>query len=455
MSPLARVALLTDPDVALAGTIPDEYTVHELAIPDPPYAGFANYEQLPDQGPEDFRCGGILRPLPGTDAIFPMAQLTPDRVLPEPRPVPDPEPVAVFTSEGPVPITSRTVLSVDGQPIGRVQSVEFNPRRYMVMPERFEGFTEANPTLPMATISAQTVITGDLVANPTIDLGAVRQIAETQMLQRMQRQFGTIYNQHIGQAINDVTVNGIRNALIEAGGTQAYYTPITTNGVTITYDAIGTNNHVLIPGMNITNIHQEMDESGNLRIMVTAVVDNLTINNYSDYRPMQLSIPDVIRSKIRSNVLIKIKKDEARKPVEVEAKATAQELKARETLREMILESEYRRYITNGFIMVKGQSGVWYQIFNPRFGKPRSYKDGKPFETICIHTDNECPPTDHVINCKVMVEIDEETFRKGSNISKVWVPGVMDLQLREQAKQKLAELGEERLIDMWKRLKTA
>ena len=42
--------------------------------------------------------------------------------------------------------------------------------------------------------------------------------------------------------------------------------------------------------------------------------------------------------------------------------AQANEVKARETLRDMLTESEWRKYVTNGFVMVKGQS-LWYQVF--------------------------------------------------------------------------------------------
>lgn len=98
----------------------------------------------------------------------------------------------------------------------------------------------------------------------------------------------------------------------------------------------------------------------------------------------------------------------------------AAEVKARETLRDMITESEWRRYLTNGFVMVKGKSGLFYQIFSTHSKRINVFHNNEHIESICIHTDQECPPSDHVINMKVLIELDEEAVRKGGNISKVY-----------------------------------
>jgi len=90
-----------------------------------------------------------------------------------------------------------------------------------------------------------------------------------------------------------------------------------------------------------------------------------------------------------------------------------EELKARSTLRDMISEEEYRRYLTNSFLMVKGPSGKWYQVFADQ-RRTKVYEKGELIAEICIHTDRSCPPTDHVINLKVLLEIDE---------AEVWVEG--------------------------------
>jgi hypothetical protein len=121
---------------------------------------------------------------------------------------------------------------------------------------------------------------------------------------------------------------------------------------------------------------------------------------------------DALRAAIKSNLLIRM----GRTRESLAAKVSEAELRARDTLRDMLTESEWRRYVTNGFIMVKGQSGRWYQVFNRSNERIRVYENGKHINNICIHTDGECPPTDHVISMKILLEIDEQAVLKGGNI---------------------------------------
>jgi hypothetical protein len=71
--------------------------------------------------------------------------------------------------------------------------------------------------------------------------------------------------------------------------------------------------------------------------------------------------------------------------------------------------------VTNGFLMVKGQSGKWYQIFSNRSERVRVFENGIQTKILCIHSSDECPPTDHVINMKILAEIDEDSLWKSAN----------------------------------------
>jgi hypothetical protein len=82
---------------------------------------------------------------------------------------------------------------------------------------------------------------------------------------------------------------------------------------------------------------------------------------------------------------------------------------AMQTLREMITESAYRKYIRDGFITVQGQSGKIYQIFRNR-NHHKVYYKGELFEEICVRLKGDVPPTDNVIAFKTMIEVDEESF---------------------------------------------
>ena len=98
----------------------------------------------------------------------------------------------------------------------------------------------------------------------------------------------------------------------------------------------------------------------------------------------------------------------------LKAVVDAPEQKARNTLRDMISEKEWRRYVTNGFIMVKGASGKYYQIFNNK-SHTIVWHNNKKVKELCIVADSSCPPTDHVLTIKTMVQLDEQAVWDGAN----------------------------------------
>jgi len=131
-----------------------------------------------------------------------------------------------------------------------------------------------------------------------------------------------------------------------------------------------------------------------------------TNKNYGyNFNPLQ-DIKEIIRNKIKSNLLIK----SGIKNRYLINKFSPQEIKARETLRDMISERDWRRYVTNGFLIVKGNLGHWYQIFNTCNERIRVYNKGKLFAKICIHTDEKCPPTDHILNMWTLIKLDENSL---------------------------------------------
>jgi len=92
------------------------------------------------------------------------------------------------------------------------------------------------------------------------------------------------------------------------------------------------------------------------------------------------------------------------------SKLTAPELKARITLRDQISEKEWKRYVTNGYILVNGDSGSVYQVFANHKGRHiKVYDKGKHIHDLCIHSVG-VPDSDHVMNCMLMLQSDEEDF---------------------------------------------
>jgi len=198
----------------------------------------------------------------------------------------------------------------------------------------------------------------------------------------------------------------------------AVNTHVITSGIsarTIVGDLVQTASSSAYPwsftGNSITN---QTAGSGGFRIMHDTTTDTATyyfVDTDGIYPMMDKSA--MLRKHIKNNLLIKVNR---RNSGVHTGKWSLEEGRARDTLRDMLTEKDWRRYVTNGFIMVKGYSNNWYQIFSNKSEKIRVYRNGIHTHNICIHTDNICPPTDHVINMKIRVELDEMSLWEGGNI---------------------------------------
>jgi hypothetical protein len=104
-------------------------------------------------------------------------------------------------------------------------------------------------------------------------------------------------------------------------------------------------------------------------------------------------------------------------PIEKISKA---EQIALDTLREMISESDYRKYLKHGFVLVEGTSGDTYQIFR-RSPHTKIWRDGILMEEVCVKLkDFDLPPTDNVIAFIAMVQTNEEEFKALGNRYKMY-----------------------------------
>jgi hypothetical protein len=87
-----------------------------------------------------------------------------------------------------------------------------------------------------------------------------------------------------------------------------------------------------------------------------------------------------------------------------------------ETLREMISESDYRKYLKYGFILVRGASGKIYQVYRKN-QHIKVWQEGTLIEELCVQiADPRIPLTDKVIALKTMIEIAEDEVRRVSNV---------------------------------------
>lgn len=95
---------------------------------------------------------------------------------------------------------------------------------------------------------------------------------------------------------------------------------------------------------------------------------------------------------------------------------SSQEWTALYTLREMISEADFRKFLKFGFILVTGKSGHIYQIFRINH-HVKVWDRGNLVKEVCVYlTDEKIPKTDKVIAFKTIIETDEESFLKMGNV---------------------------------------
>jgi len=259
----------------------------------------------------------------------------------------------------------------------------------------------------------------------------------------------------IGQPMNAVTLQNLSNAVTTSTGLTGLdwdnWTRTDTGASTITAGATGTvrlNIPLATTGITAneayTQVRYVCDTDS-----VTVTIPDIDVMNGTWSNRNVLTAAQIVKKAIRRNMNLLIKIGRGR-PIGIDIDPA--EIKARETLRDMITEKDWRRFITNGFIMVKGQSGFWYQIFSKGKGDIRVFKHGKKVHTICIHTDAECPPSDHVINMKVMVELDEPSVWNGGNVSPIYTPNELGAKVEAQAKIDI--LKPSNIVELLKEIKT-
>ena len=86
------------------------------------------------------------------------------------------------------------------------------------------------------------------------------------------------------------------------------------------------------------------------------------------------------------------------------------EVRARGTLRRLLGEDKFFRFLKDGFITVRAKSGLSYQIF-PAHGITAVYRDGLQVERLCVVLRGDFPPTDSLIMRYLVILNDENRFR--------------------------------------------
>jgi len=134
---------------------------------------------------------------------------------------------------------------------------------------------------------------------------------------------------------------------------------------------------------------------------------HITNRQYDDNLYLNYQTPPVVlkRQKLKNNLIIIVKSRAC--PLN---NVPNNEWVAMQTLREMITETDFRKYLKYGFILVKGSSGKVYQIFQSK-SHIKVYSKGVLIEEICVRIkDSKIPNTDSVIAFKTILEANEESL---------------------------------------------
>lgn len=86
------------------------------------------------------------------------------------------------------------------------------------------------------------------------------------------------------------------------------------------------------------------------------------------------------------------------------------EAAARSTLRRVIGEDKFRKFLRCGHVSVRAKSGLVYQIF-PGHDMTKVYRDGVFTEKLCVVLKGNFPPTDSLIMRYLLILNDEADFR--------------------------------------------
>lgn len=147
------------------------------------------------------------------------------------------------------------------------------------------------------------------------------------------------------------------------------------------------------------------------------ITGTFPIEGYLPWAPIPISKQDMEKACLKSNLIIQIKSRAS--SIEKYPGESEPERRALETLREIISEEEFRKYLRYGFVLVKGKSGATYQIFR-NASHCKVWLNGQLIEEVCVRIkDEQVPKTDKIIAFKTIIETSEEQFKKLGNVYKM------------------------------------
>ncbi len=181
----------------------------------------------------------------------------------------------------------------------------------------------------------------------------------------------------------------------------------------------------------------------------TTTCSSLDLNLYSswdsykdDYgwAPPVITPSDRMRQMIRDRMAPAIHRGRKRNSMSIAM--DIREERARQTVRRIIGEQAYKKFIRDGFITVVPKSGLTYRIF-PGHGMTEVYDRGIMVDKLCVVLQGNFPPTDSLLMRYLLILNDEGGFSKYavkhyvSQSTKLVFPTVTDVKPLTDAWEKL------------------
>lgn len=138
---------------------------------------------------------------------------------------------------------------------------------------------------------------------------------------------------------------------------------------------------------------------------VTADTPNWKFNYKTKEETIKERLSKIIQSRHSPGIVVK---DSKRTPLRVPM--DVREQRARETLRRVIGDQKFVNFIKHGFISVRANSGLVYQIF-PGHGITKVFDQGNLVERLCVVLKGDFPPTDSLIMRYLLIVNNENQFR--------------------------------------------
>lgn len=100
--------------------------------------------------------------------------------------------------------------------------------------------------------------------------------------------------------------------------------------------------------------------------------------------------------------------------------AGGNEIVALTLLKQMVSEDVFKKYLKYGFVTVRGESGLYYQV-QRKSHIINVWHNGKMISTLCVYLqDQSIPPTDEVVAKMLICECDEVDIWRRANIGGIW-----------------------------------